>query len=42
MPATIPFGAFFSFFVPTAAAGLADDADQYRYGDDRDDHENEQ
>jgi hypothetical protein len=42
VPAAVSFGALFSFFVRTAAAGLADDADQYGYGDDHDDHENEQ
>ena len=29
-------------FVRIAAGGLADDADQYGYGDDHDEYENEQ
>jgi hypothetical protein len=38
----ISLGTLVLFFVRVAAGGLADDADQYGYGDDHDDHENEQ
>jgi hypothetical protein len=38
----ISLGALVLFFVRVAAGGLAEDADQYGYGDDHNDYENEQ
>jgi hypothetical protein len=38
----ISLGALVFFFVRVAAGGLAEDTDQYGYGDDHDDYENEQ
>jgi hypothetical protein len=45
VPAGVLFGGLVSFAfraVRVAAGGLTKDADQYGYGDDHDDHENEQ
>jgi hypothetical protein len=38
----ISLGTLVLFFVRVAAGGLAEDADQYGYGDDHNDYENEQ
>ena len=38
----ISLGALVLFLVRVAAGGLAEDADQYGYGDDHDNYENEQ
>ena len=38
----ISLGALVFFFVRVAAGGLPEDTDQYGYGDDHDDYENEQ
>jgi hypothetical protein len=38
----ISLDALVLFFVRVAAGGLAEDADQYGYGDDHNDYENEQ
>jgi hypothetical protein len=45
VPAGVLFGGLVSFAfraIRVAADGLTKDADQYRYGDDHDDYENEQ
>jgi hypothetical protein len=40
--AAVSFRTLIFSFVRVALGGLADDADQYGYGNDRDDYENEQ